>query len=119
VTVAQVRLSGPAQADLDRILQHSFDACGEKARDRLEELLRAGLQLIADDPWRGRRRDDIRADFLTFHLSLARRTARKRGATVTHPRHLFVYHVLSDDVVEVLRVLHDAMDLPQHLPSAE
>ncbi|MBP6011265.1 MAG: type II toxin-antitoxin system RelE/ParE family toxin [Alphaproteobacteria bacterium] len=114
--MVQVRLSGPAQADLDRILQRSLDVFGESARDRLEELLKAGLQLIADDPWRGRRRDDISRDLLTFHLSLARRSARKRGATVTHPRHLFVYHVPNTDVVEILRVLHDAMDLAQHLP---
>ena len=33
-----------------------------------------------------------------------------------HARHLFFYRVGPDEVVEIIRFLHDAMDFVQYLP---
>ncbi|MFO6011935.1 type II toxin-antitoxin system RelE/ParE family toxin, partial [Pseudomonas aeruginosa] len=35
---------------------------------------------------------------------------------VVRPRHFVFYRMATDQVLEVVRVLHDAMDLDQHLP---
>lgn len=35
---------------------------------------------------------------------------------VVRPRHVVFYRVATDQVLEVVRVLHDSMDLDQHLP---
>ncbi|MGG4615968.1 type II toxin-antitoxin system RelE/ParE family toxin, partial [Pseudomonas aeruginosa] len=32
------------------------------------------------------------------------------------PRHFVLYRLATDQVLEVVRVLHDSMDLDQHLP---
>jgi toxin ParE1/3/4 len=36
---------------------------------------------------------------------------------VKSPRHIVFYRVASDDVIEVIRLLHDAMDVHRHLPN--
>ncbi|MCT5390434.1 type II toxin-antitoxin system RelE/ParE family toxin, partial [Pseudomonas aeruginosa] len=35
---------------------------------------------------------------------------------VVRPRHFVFFRVATDQVLEVVRVLHDSMDLDQHLP---
>ncbi|HCE9344405.1 type II toxin-antitoxin system RelE/ParE family toxin, partial [Pseudomonas aeruginosa] len=35
---------------------------------------------------------------------------------VVRPRHFVFYRVATDQVLEVVRVLHDSMDLDQYLP---
>jgi toxin ParE1/3/4 len=53
------------------------------------------------------RREELGPGVRTFHVGLA---ARRRGAS----RHILVYRIASDGAVEVIRVLHDAMDIAQH-----
>jgi len=36
---------------------------------------------------------------------------------VKNPRHIVFYRVASDDVIDVVRLLHDAMDVQLHLPN--
>jgi toxin ParE1/3/4 len=38
------------------------------------------------------------------------------GGIIRRPRHLLVYRLVGDSLLEIGRVLHDAMDLGQHLP---
>ncbi len=57
-------------------------------------------------------RDDIAKGLLTLHVA---RRGRKG-------RHFVMFRVASErgsKVIEVLRLLHDAMDLPRHLPSTD
>ena len=55
-----------------------------------------------------RKRDDIAGGLMTLHVARGQR----RG------RHLILYRARTTSdppVVDVLRLLHDAMDLPRHL----
>jgi toxin ParE1/3/4 len=57
-------------------------------------------------------RDDIGKGILTLHVA---RQGRKG-------RHFVVFRIGHDkgrEVIEVLRLLHDAMDLPRHLPPVD
>ncbi len=51
----------------------------------------------------------------TYHLRSCRGRAKIEGASVGQPRHLIVYEY-DDERVLVLRVLHDSMELAQHIP---
>jgi toxin ParE1/3/4 len=57
------------------------------------------------DEGANRARDEIRRGIRTFHIA-------RRG----HPaRHLFVYRVAPDGSIQVIRLLHDAMELSRAL----
>lgn len=111
-----VRLARAAAADIELLLNRSQVEFGSDARERYVRLVSTALGLL------GRRaagiapRADLVPDLYTFHLALARRKARLLGPTVSRPRHFLVWRFANEDTVEVVRVLHDAMDLSRHLP---
>jgi toxin ParE1/3/4 len=115
----RLRLSALAEQDIEEILSHSEAYFGERARLRYETLLEAGLQQIAADPNRAavRLREDLGPGILTYHLLYAREHARTDHGTVKRPRHLLVFRICSSTLVDVGRVLHDAMELSAHLPT--
>ncbi len=51
-------------------------------------------------------RSEIRPDLHTYHIV-------RRGVSA---RHLICFRLTEGDVIEVLRILHEAMDLPRHIP---
>jgi toxin ParE1/3/4 len=57
----------------------------------------------------GVQRDDLAPGILTLHVA---RNGRKG-------RHFIVFRVGDDHVIDVLRLLHDSMDLSSHLPASE
>jgi toxin ParE1/3/4 len=117
--VALVRISALAEDDIVDILARTEEAFGEAARLRYETLLAVCLRDIAIDPLRpgSAARPEIGDAIRTYHLRHGR--ARVPPASlVRKPRHFLLYRVLKPDIVGVGRVLHDAMDLPQHVPPA-
>jgi toxin ParE1/3/4 len=54
-------------------------------------------------------RDEIRPGLRSLHVTRGKR----RG------RHFVVYRVAQPNVIEVARILHDAMDLARHVPLEE
>jgi toxin ParE1/3/4 len=52
----------------------------------------------------------------TYHLASSRERARGAGGIIRRPRHFLVYRLPDDAHIEIVRVLHDAMDLEQHTP---
>lgn len=111
-----VRLAAAAEADLENILRWTEDQFGEvQARAyaatlfaALEELARSGPRTLGV-----KARADIANGLLTLHVA---RRGRKG-------RHFLLFRIGRDDggveVLDILRVLHDAMDLPRHIPSAD
>jgi toxin ParE1/3/4 len=50
----------------------------------------------------------------------SRQQAKHPRGTVKNPRHIVFYRMANDDVIEVIdvvRLLHDAMDVQLHLPN--
>lgn len=115
-----LRLSHLAQADIEAILLRSQMVFGAAARRRYEALLVQALKDIAADPDRigVRRRDDLRPGWRTYHLFHSRTAVRGKAGAVQSPRHLVVFRVAEPDSVDVARILHDAMDLPAHMPGS-
>jgi toxin ParE1/3/4 len=71
-------------------------------------LIYQALADIAIDPDRppAKRRPEILSGARTFHIS-------RRGKP---GRHFLLYRVIDREYIDVGRLLHDSMDLKQHLP---
>ena len=115
----RLRLSAVAEQDIEDILAHSEANFGKRARLRYEALLEAGLSEIASGPDRPavRRRDELGPGVRSYHLYYAREQARHEYGTVKRPRHVFLFRLHASRFLDVGRVLHDAMDLGEHLPT--
>ncbi len=110
-----LKLSAPAQDDIIQILAWTHEAFGDVGRARYENLIATALIDLRNDPGRAgvRQRDDIGTGICTYHLA----SSRKRVTTarqVAKPRHFVLFRV-SRNVIEVARLLHDAMDFSLHL----
>lgn len=108
-------LAAPAVGDIARILDWSRETFGTAARVRYERLIVRGLRAItvATPPTPSRTAGDAAPSVQLFHLRHVRQDTD--GTSVGHPRHLLAYRIVAPDLITVLRVLHDAMDLPAHL----
>jgi toxin ParE1/3/4 len=106
-----VRLTAAAEADFEDILRWTVGRFGEAQARIYAETLSAALNVLATGPTvvGARRRDDILRGIFTLHVA-------RKG------RHFVMFRVgraPDREVIEVLRLLHDAMDLQRHLPPAE
>jgi toxin ParE1/3/4 len=116
--VQRVRLARPAAADIRALLEWSALAFGEAAAARYDRLIERALYNIATDPDRPgvRRRDDLGVGTRTYHLVHASGRTKKAVDRVRRPRHLLIFRVAGDGNLDIGRVLHDAMDIEQHVP---
>ena len=106
-----VRLTAAAEADFEDILHWTVGHFGEAQARVYAETLSAALEALTAGPTAlgARVRDDIGRGLFTLHVA---RQGRKG-------RHFVVFRIGKDqgrEVIEVLRLLHDAMDLPRHVP---
>ena len=108
-----IRLTASAETDFQNILRWTKDQFGEAQARVYVQTLSAALQALADGELAtigAKARNEIVKRLLTLHVA---RESRKG-------RHILLFRVGQDDArreaIEVLRVLHDAMELPRHLP---
>jgi toxin ParE1/3/4 len=107
----KVRLTLSARADLEDILVWTLAEFGShQARVYAETLARAIHSLSAGPGVAGAHaRPEIGNDIYTLHVA---RGGRKG-------RHFALYRILlKERSIDVLRLLHDAMDLKSHIPEA-
>jgi len=108
---AQFQLSAHAQRDLFKILAHSRRRFGEKSATRYNHLLFTAFETIADDPRLLSSRELL--DMRIYHLRHCRRKASMNGLIVKAPRHFVLYRIKDLGGIEILRLLHDEMDIDQ------
>jgi len=113
----QYRISAAARTDIVDILRLSQTQFGDQARQRYQALILAALHDIAGVPTRigSHDCDEIAPGLRSYHLIYSRQQAKNLQGTVKNPRHIVFYRVANDDVIEVIRLLHDAMDVQLHL----
>ena len=109
-----IRLTAAAEADFQQILRWTVEQFGEaQARVYAKTLCAAMTDLSAGPAAIGaRERDDVAKGLFTLHVA---RKGRKG-------RHFVMFRVAHDrdhDVIEILRLLHDAMELRRHLQAAD
>jgi toxin ParE1/3/4 len=107
----RARLSAAAERDFASILEWTNERFGARQARLYRDALEEGIRALRNGPdVRGaRRRDDIVAGAWSLHVARTRR----RG------RHLLLYRVTGEDTIEIVRILHDSMDIARHLPKQE
>lgn len=112
--MAGYRLAHAARADIVSILAWSDEQFGEEARKRYEALIATAIRDAASriDDVGHTPRPELGEGVFSWHLSQSR--DRSPGGKVGRPRHFLICR-RDGEVLVVGRVLHDAMDLKQHV----
>lgn len=115
-----LHLSLHAEEDIVEIFAFTFNKFGAAALRRYEHLLTVALERLAENPLRpgSIARPEFGKSLRTYHLRFSRQEARIAEGTVQRPRHLIVYRILNAQQIEIVRLLHDSMELDRHLPRA-
>ncbi|MCG0165161.1 type II toxin-antitoxin system RelE/ParE family toxin [Pseudomonas aeruginosa] len=113
--MAKYRISHDAQADIVDILRFTHNRFGDAARRCYQALIGTALEAVATDPLRlgSLSREELGAGLRSIHLVYCR--SMPNVGKVVRPRHFVFYRVATDQVLEVVRVLHDSMELERHL----
>lgn len=105
----RVRLAAQAEQDLRDIAIWMAEYFGAQQALHYVETVTQAIEALHDGPeiLGARARDDIEPGIRTLHVA---RRGRKG-------RHFVVFRAARGEIVEVLRLLHDSMDLASHLPN--
>ena len=88
-------LSNKATEDLSKIWSYTFEVWSEKQADKyFEQVIDAG-QFIAENPHSGKKYSDVSNEILGYKTY----------------KHIIFYRVNRDTSIEVVRILHQRMDL--------
>lgn len=113
--MARFRLARPAQLDLESILATSAERWGIDGQQRYAAVLGDAMRQVADEP-KGpltKNRTELRSGIRSFHVRYAHRSGD--AAKVRRPVHVLYYRVAQQDLIEIVRVLHERMDPSRHL----
>jgi toxin ParE1/3/4 len=105
----RVRLSRPAEQDFLAIVRWTTENFGRRQATIYRRTLVAALTALHDGPLipGSAARDEIQPGLRSLHVARKGR----RG------RHFVLYRTTGSEVVEIVRILHDAMDIGRNLPS--
>jgi toxin ParE1/3/4 len=111
-------VSPAADLDIESILDWKEERFGVQGRVRYEVLLARAILDVANDPQVYGSRDypEFMAETRTYHLKSSRDHVEAEAGRVRHPRHILLYRIREDGKLEVIRVLHERMDIARHLP---
>jgi toxin ParE1/3/4 len=109
-----VRLTATAEADFRNIIDWTLDQFGDKQARVYANLIAAALVALSDGPTTVgvKERPEIAKGLFTLHVARGNR----RG------RHFVLFRIAGKGrarTIEVLRLLHDAMDLERHVPGED
>ena len=105
----RVRLSRAAEADFSAIVAWTATHFGNVQAQKYAEVLTLSITALHDGPnvIGAKTRDDISHGLKSLHVA-------RRGSKGSH---FVIFRAATDNTIDVLRVLHESMDLARHLPS--
>lgn len=89
------RLTAKAKADLRDIGRYTQQTWGRDQRNRYLTKLDEAFHILAQEPDRGRSCVDIRQGYRKYHVG----------------RHMIFYRRSDADSIEIIRILHERMDI--------
>lgn len=100
-----VLFSSEAKSDIQQVVGWTEENFGIKQRVQYRRIITTAVRVLAKSPTKPpcRLRQDIGNGVYYLHIA---RTGKKA-------RHFFLYRILPDKHIRVLRLLHDAMDITQ------
>jgi toxin ParE1/3/4 len=95
----QIQISNKAQDDLIEIWEYTFEKWSINQADKYYEILIDAINAIANEPNLGKNYEYVRKRYYGFHIK----------------SHIIFYRINNSDTLEVIRILHQRMDLPNRL----
>ena len=92
------RLTNKALEDLRSIARYTEQIWGREQRNKYLSKLDASFQMLVNEPELGRACDEIRQGYRKHHVG----------------RHLVFYRLIATRI-EIIRILHDSMDIDSHI----
>ncbi len=92
------RLSPSAEKDLFDIWEYTFATWGGAQAEKYLQILDSRFINLAEEPQRGKLREDILSDYYSFHEG----------------RHV-IFYTMHGNGIAIARILHERMDLVSHL----
>jgi toxin ParE1/3/4 len=112
--MADFKLSQAAEDDFAQIMRTSLRDFGHPASIRYKNLMSEAIRQVAQNPARLGSRA-FEQGVRLYHLRHAAKDASVDGEVVRKPRHFIVYRMSEAGVLEIVRILYDAMDFEHHL----
>jgi toxin ParE1/3/4 len=108
--VWKVRLAAQAELDFSEIITWTLENFGERQAEAYAETLTLAVESLHGGPEQlgVKARHDFGPGISTLHVARQGRSGR----------HFVVFSEAKDQCIDVLRLLHDSMDLARHIPSA-
>ena len=97
--MARYELTNKAVEDLSKIWDYTFEVWSEKQADKYYEMLISNCQEIAESPNLGKNYDEITQNLLGIKAN----------------RHIIFYRKITENYVEITRILHERMDLKERI----
>lgn len=97
--MARFKLTNKAVEDLENIWNYTFDKWSEEQADKYYNTLIESFKEIANHPKMGKSYDGIATNILG----------------VKAYRHIIFYRLLNESYVEIIRILHQRMDLKKRI----
>jgi toxin ParE1/3/4 len=106
----RVRLGAAAEVDFANILKWTTENFGARQSRVYRDTLVRTIGELADGPniAGSKARNEIMAGLRTIHVG-------RRGRRGSH---FLMYRAAPNSTIEIVRILHDRMDLRRHVPSA-
>lgn len=116
-----VRVAPAAEGDIGSILSWTEETFGSRARARYAALVVQAISDLADDPDRPgvSDRPEIATGIRAYHLGHSKRRVQPAVGAVNSPRHFVLFREEEVPVIEIVRVLHDSMDISRHMSRPE
>ncbi len=104
----QAVLAAPAELDVMEIMRWTVENFGTRQAVRYRGLILAAIAMLRDGPSvpGARQRPEIGEGIFTLNIG--------RGGKVG--RHFLLYRTGEGQVIEILRILHQGMDVKRHVP---
>lgn len=105
-----VRLTHQAELDVLDITQWTAEQFGALQADQYIETISLALEALTNGPETPgiKNRNELAPNICTLHIARYGRKAR----------HFVVFRVSEEQVLDILRILHDRMDLSRHIPDS-
>src|SRR5947208_2050842 len=104
----RVRLGAAAELDFANILKWTAEIFGTRQAQLYRDMLVAAIGELVDGPdiVGSKGRDEITPGLRTLHVA-------RRGRRASH---FLMYRLDAGTTIEIVRILHERMDLPRHMP---
>lgn len=108
------RISDHAEEDIVSLSAYTLENFGEQTLERYLMLIEVALLELCKNPSR-RGVTKFEDEIMKFHLRHCRADAAKKGEFIKKPRHMIFFKEAEDGTLEILRLLHDSMDVAKQL----